>query len=219
MEKAIVVIPAYQAEHSIGTLVQAVVNQNLPVIVVDDASTDDTAGLARRAGARVVRLSVNLGKGAALRVGFSKALEGPYDWVLTMDSDGQHLPGEISKFLEAAQQKGADIVVGNRMEDPKGMPLIRRFTNFFMSRLLSRLIRQEVPDSQCGFRLIRRRVLEKIHLTTHRFEIESELVVKSAQAGFKIVSIPVPSVYPRGASFIRPLSDTIRFLRFLLKGS
>ena len=219
MEKTIVVIPAYQAEHSIGTLVQAVVDQNLPVIVVDDASTDDTAGKARGAGARVVRLPVNRGKGAALCAGFSKALEGPYDWVLTMDSDGQHPPGEISKFLEAAQQKGADIVVGNRMEDPKGMPLIRRFTNHCMSRLLSRLIRQEVPDSQCGFRLIRRRVLEKIHLTTHRFEIESELVVKGAQAGFKIVSIPVPSVYPRGASFIRPLSDTIRFLRFLLKGS
>lgn len=215
MERTIVVIPAYQAQRSIGALVQAVVRQDLPVVVVDDASTDDTEGQARKAGATVVRLHVNRGKGAALRIGFSKALEGSCDWVLTMDSDGQHLPSEISKFLEAAQQEGVDIVVGNRMGNPGGMPLIRRFTNHVMSWLLSRLIRQDIPDSQCGFRLIHRRALEQIHLTTRRFEIESELVVKGAKAGFKIVSIPVSSLYPRGASFIRPFSDTVRFFRFL----
>lgn len=215
MPRAVVVIPAYQARLSIGELVRAVANQNLPVLVVDDASTDGTTEEAKKSGATVLRLPVNQGKGAALREGFSKALAGPYDWILTLDADGQHLPDEIPKFFEAAHDKGADMVLGNRMENPEGMPLVRRLTNGLMSRLLSRMTHQSFPDSQCGFRLIHRRVLEGLSLSTHRFEIESELLVKAARAGFKIVSIPVRSFYSTHVSFIRPFKDTVRFFRFL----
>lgn len=213
--RRVVVIPAFQAGQTIGRVVQGARTLGFSVIVVDDASRDQTADSAADAGAQVVRLPKNVGKGAALREGFTRALEEGFDGVLTMDSDGQHLPQEISRFIEAASNTGADLIVGNRMADPGGMPWIRQMTNRWMSWLLSKLIQQRVPDSQCGFRLVSRRVLEKVALRCDRFETESELLVRASWAGFQIASVPVTCVYLREISFIRPFRDTLRFLGFL----
>lgn len=213
--ETVVVIPAYQASRSIHSLVEELQGAGLSVIVVDDASSDATAQEARRAGARVLIRKTNGGKGAALREGFAEALAGRCRWVLTLDADGQHLVSDIPRFLDAASAGKADILVGNRMEDPAGMPLARKLTNRCMSRVLSRLMGQNIPDTQCGFRMISRELLRKVVLTSDRFEIDSELVVKAAWAGFRIGSIPVGCVYRRQFSFIRPLRDTVRFLRFL----
>jgi len=210
-----VVIPAYQAEQTISAVVKAVIAQGLPVIVVDDASRDKTALVAHEAGARVIRRQVNGGKGTAVREGLQAALEQRCQWVLTMDADGQHLPAEIPRFLEEAAKGEAQIVLGNRMWHPKGMPLERRFTNWFLSAILSQIVNQRIPDTQCGFRMIFRGVLERSGLSANRFEIESELVVKGVWAGFRQVSIPVSSVYRHRLSFIHPVGDTIRFFRFL----
>lgn len=210
-----VVIPAYQAQGIIGSLIREVKAQGLSVIVVNDASTDETEAEAREAGATVLTRTVNGGKGRALHDGLQAALQGGYQWVLTMDADGQHLPSEIPFFLREAASGTADLILGNRMARPTGMPFDRRMTNRFMSWILSRVAGQKIPDSQCGFRLISRPVLEKITLESHHFEIESELAVKSAWAGFRIVSVPVSSVYQRQKSFIHPIRDTFRFFRFL----
>jgi len=211
----VVVIPAYQARQTIRPLVKEIRVLGFSVIVVDDASTDGTAEEAEAAGASILRRSLNGGKGAALRDGISAALQRGCDWVLALDADGQHLASEIPLLLKEAERSGADLLVGNRMERPRGMPLDRRLTNRFMSFLISRLAGQRVPDTQCGFRMIRRRVLETVRLTCDRFEVESEMIVRSAWAGFRIVSVPVSSVYRRQISFIRPIRDTVRFLRFL----
>ncbi len=209
------VIPAYQAEKTIRPLVANVKKLGLPVIVVDDASTDRTAKEAEAAGANVIRLHANGGKGSALRAGISAALARRCEWVLTMDADGQHLPEEIPLFLRRAQEGGADLLIGDRMGRPRGMPLDRWFTNFLMSRTLSGIAGQKVPDTQCGFRMIRRPVLETVRLTSDRFEVESEMVIRAARARFRIVSVPVSSVYRRQISFIRPLRDTVRFFLLL----
>ena len=210
-----VVIPAYEAKATIGRLAAEIRAQGLPVIVVDDASSDGTAEAAEIAGACVIRRRTNGGKGAAFREGAAAALRGDFDWILTMDADGQHLPSEIPLFLNKARQTGADLLIGNRMDRPRGMPLDRWFTNFGMSALLSCVAGQSVPDTQCGFRLIRRRVLETIQLNCDRFEVESEMIVRAAWAGFKVASVPVTSVYRRQISFIRPIQDTVRFIQFL----
>ena len=215
-EKICVVIPAYQAQATIRPLVQEICRQGLSVIVIDDASTDETSAQARLPGVEIIRRSVNGGKGAALRDGLKKGLEESYEWILTMDADGQHVPSEIPRFLERAEEGGADIVIGNRMANPTGMPWDRRLTNRFMSWILSRMAGQHIPDTQCGFRLISREVLKTIPLNSDHFEIESELVVKAAKSGFKIASVPISSIYLGKTSFIRPIRDTIRFLRFLL---
>ncbi len=212
-----VVIPAYQAEKTIGPLVEAVAAMGLPVLVVDDASSDSTARVAERSGARVLVRPLNGGKGTALRDGWAAIQGNGYRWVLTMDADGQHLPSEIPKLLEARQRDQADLIVGNRMGNPRGMPVDRWLTNRFMSWILSLLTNQKVPDTQCGFRLISNRVFRGIRLTSQRFEIESELVVKAAWAGFRIHSVPVTSIYHRHISFIRPIRDTFRFFLFLFR--
>ena len=211
----VVIIPAYQARETVGPLVTEIRALDLPVIVVDDASTDGTAAAAEAAGAAVIRRSLNGGKGAALREGIAKALQDGCNWVLTLDADGQHLPSEIPRFLREAQEKGADLLIGNRMEQPRGMPIDRWLTNFCMSRLISRIAGQTLPDTQCGFRLVRRRLLERVRLVSNRFEIESELVIRAARSGFRIASVPVSSIYRRQISFIRPLRDTVRFFCFL----
>ncbi len=210
-----VVIPAYQAEEMVAPLVKSIRSQGLIVVVVDDASVDATALKAEEAGAMVIRRPVNGGKGAALRQGLSEALKGKFQWFLTIDADGQHLPEELSLFLAEAAAGSCDLIVGNRMWNPRGMPFERRFTNWFMSRLLFRITKQRVPDTQCGYRIVSRRALENICLTADRYEIDSEFVVKAAWAGFTIKSIPISSVYRRELSFIRPFQDTVRFFRFL----
>lgn len=210
-------IPAYQAEATIAPLIRDVVALGLPVFVVDDASRDRTGGLASGAGAIVIRRQSNGGKGTALRQGFQEVLEKGYRWCLTMDADGQHLPSEIHRFLEAALRDQADLIVGNRMGNPLGMPFKRRLTNRLMSWLLSRLAGSAIPDTQCGFRLVSRQVLERVALTSERFEIESELLIKAARNRFRILSVPVSCVYRRESSFVRPIKDTIRFFRFLAR--
>ncbi len=210
-----VVIPAYRAEAAIESVVKATLEQGLHVIVVDDASGDDTGAMAKKAGAAVIHRAVNGGKGAALREGLQAALQEGFRWILTMDADGQHLPAEIPRFIQIAAEGKVDVILGSRMWNPRGMPFERRLTNWFMSWLLSRITGQRIPDSQCGFRLISHRALKNLDLTSDRFEIESELVIKSSWAGFTLTSIPVSSVYEKHSSFIHPLRDTVRFLLFL----
>ncbi len=186
--------------------------------MVDDGSTDDTADIAEKSGALVLRSEVNQGKGAALIRGFEYCLNNNFDSAITMDGDGQHLPEDIPDFIRlAAEKKDLGMIIGNRMANRRNMPFIRVMTNKFMSWLLSRLTRQKISDSQCGFRLIKREVLEKLSLQTNKFEIESEMIIEAAQNGFKIGSIPIQTVYQKERSHINPVVDTIRFFRFIFK--
>lgn len=214
--EVVVVIPAYQAESTIGSLVRSIGLQGLPVIVVNDASLDGTGERARAAGAQVLDRPVNGGKGRALRDGLTEALRNGYRWMVLMDADGQHLPEEIPRFLQARDREpSVELLLGNRMQDPKGMPLHRRVTNGLMSQWISRIAGRSVPDTQCGFRLVSRGLLERVTLISDCFEIDSELIIRSGWAGFRIASVPVACIYRRENSFIHPVADTVRFLRFL----
>ena len=186
--------------------------------MIDDGSTDNTAVIAEKNGAVVIRNPLNLGKGASLIRGFEYCLKNNFDAAITMDGDGQHLPEDIPDFISLAEKKEeVGLIIGNRMFNRKNMPLIRVITNKLMSWLLSKIIKQKIYDSQCGFRLIKRKVLEKLSLKTHKFEIESEIIIESGRKGFKIESIPIQSVYRKERSHINPFVDTIRFFRFILR--
>lgn len=217
MEKTCALIPSYNEEEAIGPVVRELVALGIVPYVIDDGSTDRTAEAAAGAGAAVIGLPVNMGKGAALREGFARALRDGFDRVIVLDGDGQHKTGDIRAFFERMDLTGADIVIGNRMLDTSSMPLIRDMTNRFMSWLISAISRQRVSDSQCGFRMVRRRVLENISLKSSRFEIETELILKAARAGFKIESVPIQTIYEGGKSRINPFVDTIRFIVFITK--
>ncbi len=217
MARYCVIIPAYQAAETIGALVTDVKRQGWPIIVVDDGSRDQTAHTASAQGALVISHLRNEGKGKALRTGFDYALRSRYEGVVTMDGDAQHDPSDIPQLIQAGEYQHAGIVVGNRMTNGRMMPGPRHWTNRLMSRLVSALIRQHIPDSQCGFRFIRKEVLETIPLRSSRFEIETELLLAASARRWKIISVPIRTIYNRHASHIRPLPDAVRFLRLILR--
>ena len=215
--KTCVLIPAYNEEKNIGRVVAAVQAFGFPVVAVDDGSTDNTAIVLQGAGVPAIFSQVNQGKGAAIRKGFEWVLQKGYEAVIIMDADGQHHAGDLERFVSALNAGDADIVVGNRMSDPQGMPWLRRLTNRIMSRMVSLAAGQRIPDTQCGFRALSRRALEKIVLKTDRFEIASEMLMAAGRQGLRIRSVPATSQYHDEASHIRPLQDTLRFFKFYFR--
>ena len=212
-----VIIPAYHEEAHIADVVKAVKAYSPHVIVVDDGSTDGTAAAAREAGAEVIVHEINKGKGAALNTGYAFALAQEYEFVITMDADGQHAPQDLETFVAAYRESGAQVLVGSRMEDPKGMPWVRKLTNRFMSWLLSRKMGQRVPDTQSGFRLYHRDVLPMIPTRAAGFAAESEVLLELAARNVKIGSVPIQIIYGDEESKIHPIRDTIRFFSMLWK--
>ena len=211
-----VIVPTYNEAGTVGELINEIRSQNFAVIIIDDGSQDNTAEIAQNSGAMVLRNQKNLGKGASLIKGFGYALTNSFDAVITMDGDGQHLPQDLPYFTRLAKYSNSGILIGNRMLKTKNMPLVRFFTNKFMSWLISRLTGQKIPDTQCGFRLIKKEVLEKLNLTTSKYETESEILIKSSRLGFKIESVPIRSIYSGEKSSIKPFIDTLRFIRLII---
>ena len=212
-----VLIPSYNEARTIGQIVAELRAESHIVYVVDDGSSDDTAKIAHEAGAVVVKHKSNLGKGASLREGFKHIVKKGYDAVIVMDGDGQHLVSDMGNFIDKMDVTGADIIIGNRMEDVSLMPKERIHTNRFMSSLISLLSGQYVPDSQSGYRLIKREVIEKVPLKSFNYEIESEMIIKSSRAGFRIESVPIKTIYSDEKSRVNPFVDTIRFIIFVIK--
>lgn len=213
--KICVIIPTFNESKRIAVLVKQVRSQGFEVVVVDDGSQDQTSRIAEEAGAVVLVNEVNQGKGASLIRGFGYVLSKGFDAVITMDGDGQHLPQDLPLFLDAAKSPDSAIIVGNRMSLTKAMPWVRIATNKFMSWLISSMAGQQIPDTQCGFRLIKKEVLEKIKLETSKYEIESEMLINAARLKFKIKSVPITTVYRGEKSQINPVVDTLRFIRFI----
>ena len=133
------------------------------------------------------------------------------------DGDGKHGVEYIDAFLRKAEATNADMVIGNRMNETSSMPYMRIAVNKLMSGILSKISGCEIPDSQCGFRLIKRHVLEAIRLESSNYEVESEMIIETARRGFKIASVPIETIYRGSLSRINPVVDTLRFIAFLLK--
>lgn len=213
-----VVIPAFNEGKNIVKVLKAVKDKGLPIIVVEDGSTDDTfLRVSQEKVDVLIQNKKNLGKGASLKVAFDYIKEHNLDCeaVVIMDADAQHLAEELDLFISKLQQ-GSFFVVGNRLNSPKNMPLIRMITNKLMSFVISRIAGQRIPDTQCGFKAIRTEVLEKISIKTSKYEIDSEIILGAASLGYKIDSVSVKSIYRQQRSGINPLLDTARFFRFIL---
>lgn len=215
--ECVVVIPCLNEAATIAPLVRSVRSLVRDVIVVDDGSSDATAKLATEAGAEVLRHDKRRGKGAALNTGWRRAVERGFTWALTMDGDGQHLAEDIPVFLSAAKEHHADLIVGNRFENPGAMPWLRREVNRWMSRRLSREAGIPLADSQCGFRLMRLGAWSRLTLETEHFEVESEVLLAFAARGFGIRFVPVQTIYGTEQSKIHPLRDTWRWFRWWAK--
>ena len=216
--KACVIIPAYNVEKTLPGVIKGAQKYVEKTIVVDDGSTDATFTKAKEAGAEVLKHEKNEGKGRALRTGLESALEKGFEQKILMDGDGQHDPNGIPRFLKAAQDPQADIIVGSRMESVRDMPRDRLAVNRIGSFLTSLLARQRISDSQSGYRLVKSRVLKEITLTSQRYDVESEMLIRAGKRGFGIKSIPIKTIYRQEISHFRKFSDTLRFIKLVLKG-
>ncbi len=214
MGDVLALIPAYQEAERVAGVVSAALAR-LPVLVVDDGSTDGTATVAAAAGATVIVQVPNQGKGAALRAGFAWALARDVEAVLTLDADGQHDPGEIPAFLEAHRQTGADLVIGRR--DFRRMPPTRRLANELGRRAMSWAAGRDIPDNQSGYRLLSRRLMAALETSQETgFEFEVEMITTCIRAGFVLEWVPIRTIYAGEASHIQPwrhLSSFVRIVR------
>jgi glycosyltransferase involved in cell wall biosynthesis len=209
------VIPAFHERGRIGSVVSEVRTYLRDVLVIDDGSNDGTAEEAEAAGAIVLRHPVNRGKGVALQTGFEEARRRGFDAVITLDADGQHLPSELPKFIEAYRRTGVPVLIGNRMWDTRRMPFVRRCTNRFMSWLLCREMGQYVPDTQCGYRLFHCADIPFVQASSERFAAESEILLHVAARRIRMDSVRITTVYGSEKSKIHPLADTVRFFAML----
>jgi len=212
LERVVVVIPAYNEERFIGDVVLRAKKYADQIIVVDDGSTDKTAMVAAENSAIVISHERNMGKWVALRDGFNKAVE-MADLIIQMDGDGQHDPDEIPKFLKAL--KKFDLVIGYRSK--KGMPIIRKFSNFITTKMLRFLFSIDVSDSQCGYRAYRREALKKlISVKAKGFEGETASLILAKRLGLKIGEVQIKTIYGKEKSKMKVTRDTYRFLRTVI---
>ncbi len=208
-------VPAYQAAAHLGEVLLglAALPMRPHVLVVDDGSRDATSEVARQFGAQVHAFAANRGKGHALLAGFQRLRE--FDAVVTLDADGQHPPGCLPAFVAAAED-GADLVLGRRAIS-SDMPPLRRFANRFSSGWCSAIAGQPIRDSQCGYRLYRREVIERTPVRASRYEVETEMAVRAAQRGFRVGEVEIPTVYGDETSHLSLTRDVPRIVGMMLR--
>jgi glycosyltransferase involved in cell wall biosynthesis len=211
VETILALIPGYQEGPRIAAVVQGA-RAFLPVVVVDDGSTDDTAAQAEAARATVLVQHPNAGKGAALRAGFRHALEGGAAAVVTLDADGQHDPAEIPRFLEAFAASRPELIIGRR--DFSSMPALRRLSNTLGGWVFSAAVGQRVADNQSGYRLIGRRLMTALLDSNESgFEFEVEMIARCIALGLPMTDVPIRTIYAGEPSHIRPWAHFTSFLR------
>ena len=207
-------VPAYRAEATVGAVVRGTLRHVPRVIVVDDGSPDRTADAAREAGAEVLSLAANGGKGTALRAGLDRLLAngsevGAPTHVAFLDADGQHDPDDLPRLLEAARA-GEAFVIGSRMDESDAIPAYRHRTNEIGSRILSRMTGLEIEDAQSGYRVVSAGLLRKLSLNARGYIIETEMLLKAAPHLRRFRHVPVRAIYDDGpsGSHYRPFRDT-----------
>jgi glycosyltransferase involved in cell wall biosynthesis len=214
--KTAAIIPAYREEQHISDVVRRTRQQLDHVVVIDDGSSDNTTRCAREAGAEVIVHSQNRGKGEAIKTGLRHWLDRQFIHVIILDADGQHLPEEIDRFIAAAAQAGDhSFFLGNRMKNLTGMPFVRRVVNRYMSNRISRICRQKIPDTQCGFRMLDRQLIPELLDGANRFDYETEMLIIASRKGYRIESVPITTVYSDEVSSIHPARDTVRFFKLM----
>jgi glycosyltransferase involved in cell wall biosynthesis len=220
-----IVIPALNEAATIGEIVhacRAFVNSPC-IIVVDDGSHDDTAGIAAQNGATVLRHHANQGKGASLMDGMRAAVADGATAVVTLDGDGQHRPQDLPRLLACSQTWPEHIVIGSRRVSGAAAPRARRIANRIADFWVSWAARHPIDDSQSGFRVYPKRVLsliaERLSLA-QGFVFESEILIEAGRVGIRTVAVDIPTIYGnvlQRRSHFRPVADITRII--LMVGS
>lgn len=212
-------IPAFNCAATIAGVVAGARRHVAAVLVVDDGSNDGTAAAAAKAGAEVLQLPHNCGKGIALRRGLERLASGGVTRAVAMDGDGQHLPGQIPVLLAAADECPAALVLGQRLLGGAEVPGMRLFGNRFANRWVEIASGAALPDTQSGFRVYPLPATAQLGASAARFAFESEVLIRAVRAGIPVRSVPVEVYYPpptERVSHYRPFVDTVRIIFVVL---
>jgi len=211
-----ILIPAFEAEKYLSILLAQIYHMKPPpqeIFVVNDGSTDHTGIIAEKMGAIVIQHDKNKGKGAALKTGFQSFLKkSESTYLLCMDADLQHPVEEIPKFLAHAEENNRQFIIGNRLNQTHNMPLHRKISNRTTSYILSKLSGQHIQDSQCGYRLLHRNLLDDLDLKEDGFQLESEMILKASHKNITIDFVNIKTIYNDASSQIRNIGDTLKFI-------
>ena len=215
--KTVAVIPAYNEETRIASVVRGAQKYVGEVIVVDDGSCDHTGMIAIQAGAHVVTHMENMGAGAATMTGIEAARRIGANIVVTLDADEQHDPESIPSLLQSAIEGRADVVFANRFGQKNKIPIVRRFANTVGNILTFFVTGKWVSDSQCGFKVFGPKALQDIDLKMSGFEFCSEIVFEAVQHRWRVVEIPIKVMYSeytlaKGQSFALGIKTALRIL-------
>jgi glycosyltransferase involved in cell wall biosynthesis len=194
--RVVVVVPAFDEERFIGSVVIKILQFSVTVIVVDDGSTDATAFVAEAAGALVVQHGHNKGKGEALNSGICKARQMDPEAIVVIDGDGQHLIRELPNLVRPILEEGADIVVGSRYLDKRSkVPTHRFLGHWFFNKLTHMASRVRVSDSQSGFRAFSPKAFNTGIFLSANFSVESEMQFLAHEYGLRVTEVPVTVLY------------------------
>lgn len=210
---ACVIIPTYNNAKTLKRVLDGVGRYTAHIMVVNDGSTDDTPDiLAQYPEVTSVHLPHNKGKGYALRLGFRMADEQGFDYAITIDSDGQHFPDDIPLFVQAIEENGPALLIGDRNMNQEGIPGKSSFGNRFSNFWFRFETGITLTDTQSGFRLYPLREIRNIRLYTTKFEFEVEVIVKAAWSGIPVRNVPVKVLYnpAERVSHFRPFRDFTR---------
>jgi len=213
-----VIIPVYNEELTVGNVIDRVklamqqIGLQYEIIVVDDHSYDHSLEVANKHSGKLYSLKQHLGKGYALRAGFAKAKG---DIIITIDSDGSHRPEELARVLSPVLKDKADLVIGSRYLNQKNVAArkLNAFGVQIFNFLIQLLTGTTITDSQSGYRAMKRQILKNQRLKSGGYEIESEMLVKTAKEKFRVTEVPI-SFEQRtyGRSGVDPMIDGSKIL-------
>ncbi len=208
----IAIIPALNEEVSIGSIVLKTKDYVDKVIVIDDGSTDNTADIAKRAGAEVIKHTKNKGKGSAFKTGFEFAKQNGTKIIVTIDADGQHNPEEIPKIIAPISAREADMVIGSRYLNGNNIPYYRRIGQRILDHTTNLNSGMRVTDTQSGFRAFSVDKISAFKFNQNGFSIESEMLVDAANAGLKIKEVDIGVRYDVDCSTENPVKHGLKVL-------
>jgi len=211
-------IPAYNEEKNISTIIKKLKKITDNIIVCDDGSNDSTGKIAREMGVLVIRHEKNLGYGSAIRSIFLKAREQKSESLITLDSDGQHRIEDIQTVLEPIKNGQADLVIGSRFldNDGKNVPAYRKVGIKMLTKLANTSLKQNITDSQSGFRGYGKRVIEEVTPSEAGMGVSNEILIKASKKGFQIVEVPITILYDGNTSTQNPISH-FKYLLVMIK--
>lgn len=220
MPRFAIVIPAFNEARTIAQVIDSALAQCEHVIVVDDASQDETAELAAKTPVILIRHAVNRGKAAALMSGIEKARALELECVVTIDGDGQHDVRFVEKFFAAFAKNPRALIIGARMLNRNQAPAIRLFANRFGDFWIGWAAGRAIADTQCGFRLYPLALFDEVHRSldhSQGFVFESEVLIETCRHSYDVISVPIASCYPsdRRKSHFRPVLDIFRITKMV----